>query len=244
MTGVLPERECALWRRTGWFGMITDFSEQRVKMVDGQIRTTDVTDAALLAAMLSVPREAFVSAGSRDLAYIDDDIQIAPPAESRPARYLMEPSPFAKLVQLAAVTPDDFVLDIGTGSGYSAAVLSRLASSVVALESDASLAESAGATLSELGYDNVAVVQGALTDGYTAEAPYDVILLGGAVDTIPEALFDQLKEGGRLVAVEGQGNAGTARLFLKSAGIVTSRSAFNAAIRPLPGFERTPVFEF
>jgi protein-L-isoaspartate(D-aspartate) O-methyltransferase len=244
MTGVLPERECALRRRTGWFGMITDFSEQRVKMVDGQIRTTDVTDAALLAAMLSVPREAFVSAGSRDLAYIDDDIQIAPPAESRPARYLMEPSPFAKLVQLAAVTPDDFVLDIGTGSGYSAAVLSRLASSVVALESDAALAESAGVTLSELGYDNVAVVQGALTEGYTAEAPYDVILLGGAVDTIPEALFDQLKEGGRLVAVEGQGNAGTARLFLKSAGIVTSRSAFNAAIRPLPGFERTPVFEF
>lgn len=224
--------------------MIADFSEQRAKMVDGQVRTTDVTDAALLAAMLSVPREAFVGDGNRELAYIDDDIQIAAAAEGRKARYLMEPSPFAKLVQLAAVTPDDFVLDIGTGTGYSAAVLSRLASSVVALESDASLAEAAAATLSELGHDNVAVVQGTLTAGYAAEAPYDVILLGGAVDTIPEALFDQLKEGGRLVAVEGQGNAGTARLFLKNAGIVTSRSAFNAAIRPLPGFERTPVFEF
>lgn len=231
-------------RRTGWFGMIADFSEQRAKMVDGQVRTTDVTDAALLAAMLSVPREAFVGDGNRELAYIDDDIQIAAAAEGRKARYLMEPSPFAKLVQLAAVTPDDFVLDIGTGTGYSAAVLSRLASSVVALESDASLADAAAATLSELGHDNVAVVQGTLTAGYAAEAPYDVILLGGAVDTIPEALFDQLKEGGRLVAVEGQGNAGTARLFLKNAGIVTSRSAFNAAIRPLPGFERTPVFEF
>lgn len=224
--------------------MVTDFTEQRVKMVDGQIRTTDVTDAALLAAMLSVPREAFVGDSHRDLAYIDEDIQIAAPAQGRPARYLMEPSPFAKLVQLAAVTPNDFVLDIGAGSGYAAAVLSRLASSVVALESDAALAESAGSVLSELGYDNVAVVQGPLTAGYAAEAPYDVILLGGAVDTIPEALFDQLKEGGRLVAVEGRGNAGTARLFLKNAGIVTSRSAFNAAIRPLPGFERMPVFEF
>ncbi|RUM95509.1 protein-L-isoaspartate O-methyltransferase [Pseudaminobacter arsenicus] len=224
--------------------MDTDFSEQRVKMVDGQIRTTDVTDAALLAAMLSVPREAFVGAGLRDLAYIDDDIQIAAAAEGRPARYLMEPSPFAKLVQLAQITPADFVLDIGAGTGYAAAILSRLASSVVALESDPALAEAAGATLSELGYDNVAVVQGVLNEGYGAEAPYDVILLGGAVETIPAALFDQLKEGGRLVAVEGQGNAGTARLFLKTAGIVTSRSAFNAAIRPLPGFERTPVFEF
>lgn len=225
-------------------GMVTDFSEQRVKMVDGQVRTTDVTDAALLAAMLSVPREAFVGASSRDLAYIDDDIQIAAPANDRPARYLMEPSPFAKLVQLAAVTPDDFVLDVGTGTGYSAAVLSRLASSVVALESDAALAESAGAALSELGYDNVAVVQGRLTAGYAAEGPYDVILIGGAVDIIPEALFEQLKEGGRLVAVEGRGNAGTARLFLKSGGIVTSRGAFNAAIRPLPGFESEPVFQF
>lgn len=224
--------------------MDTDFSEQRVKMVDGQIRTTDVTDAALLAAMLSVPREAFVGSGNPELAYIDDDLQIAPAGEGRPARYLMEPSPFAKLVQLAQIVPGDFVLDIGAGTGYAAAVLSRLASSVVALESDPALAEAAGATLSELGYDNVAVVQGVLNEGYGAEAPYDVILLGGAVETIQAALFDQLKEGGRLVAVEGQGNAGTARLFLKTAGIVTSRSAFNAAIRPLPGFERTPVFEF
>lgn len=224
--------------------MDTDFSEQRVKMVDGQIRTTDVTDAALLAAMLSVSREAFVGAAHRELAYIDDDIRIAEAAEGRPARYLMEPSPFAKLVQLADIISTDFVLDIGCGTGYSAAVLSQLASSVVALESDVALAETASATLSDLGCDNVAVVQGPLHEGYAAEAPYDVILLGGAVETIPTTLFDQLKEGGRLVAVEGQGNAGTARLFLKIAGIVTGRSAFNAAIRPLPGFERMPVFKF
>jgi len=224
--------------------MTTDFSEQRVKMVDGQIRTTDVTDAAILEAMLTVPREAFVSAKRRELAYIDEDIEIAPAAAGKLARYLMEPSPFAKLLQLAGVRSSDVVLDIGCGTGYSSAVLSRLASSVVALESDTVLAEQATSTLSQLGYDNVAVVQGALQAGYAAEAPYDVILINGAVEELPQALFDQLKEGGRLVAVEGLGNAGVARLFLKTTGVVTGRRAFNAAIRPLPGFERAHTFEF
>jgi len=224
--------------------MNTDFSEQRVKMVDGQIRTTDVTDAAILEAMLTVPREAFVSASRRELAYIDEDIEIAPAEAGKPARYLMEPSPFAKLVQLAGVRPADFVLDIGCGTGYSSAVLSRLASSVVALESDSALAGQASSTLSGLGYDNVAVVQGPLQDGYAAEAPYDVIFINGAVEQLPQTLFDQLKEGGRLVAVEGVGNAGVARLFLKTTGVVTGRRAFNAAIRPLPGFERAHTFEF
>jgi len=225
-------------------GMDTDFSEQRVKMVDGQVRTTDVTDQALLDAMLSVPREAFVGANRRNLAYIDEHIEIAAPASGQPARYLMQASPFAKLAQLAEIHPSDFVLDVGCGTGYSSAVLSRLASSVIALESDPALAQSATSTLANLGYDNVVVVQGALNEGHGAEAPYDVIFVGGAVEEIPQMLFDQLKEGGRLVAVEGQGNAGIARLFLKTTGIVGGRRAFNAAIRPLPGFERIRAFEF
>jgi len=224
--------------------MDIDFSEQRVKMVDGQIRTTDVTDAGVLEAMLTVPREAFVGTKWRSLAYIDDHIEIAAAEAGKPARYLMQPSPFAKLLQLAVVRPTDFVLDVGCGTGYSSAVLSRLASSVVALESDPALAETAAATLSNFGYDNVAVVQGALTEGYRAEAPYDVIFLEGSVDEVPQALLDQLKEGGRLVAVEGQGNSGIARLFFKTTGVVSSRGAFNAAIRPLPGFERAREFEF
>ncbi|PSJ58595.1 protein-L-isoaspartate O-methyltransferase family protein [Pseudaminobacter soli (ex Li et al. 2025)] len=224
--------------------MNTDFSEQRVKMVDGQVRTTDVTDPGVLEAMLTVPREAFVPVKRQALAYIDEHIEIAPAEAGKPARYLMQASPFAKLVQLADVRPTDFVLDIGCGTGYSAAVLSRLASSVVALESDAGLADAATSTLSSLGYDNVAVVQGPLQAGYAAEAPYDVIFLDGSVEELPKSLFDQLKEGGRLVAVEGQGNAGVARLFLKTTGVVTGRRAFNAAIRPLPGFERAGAFEF
>lgn len=224
--------------------MNTDYSEQRLKMVDGQIRTTDVTDPALLEAMLTVPREGFVSASRRGLAYIDEDIQIAAPDGDHGARYLMEPSPFAKLVQLADVNPADFVLDVGCGTGYCSAVLSRLASSVIALESDPALAEFATDALAELGCDNVVVVQGPLREGYASEAPYDVIFVGGSVEEVSQALFNQLKEGGRLVVVVGQGNAGVARVYLKTAGEVSGRSAFNAAIKPLPGFERVRTFEF
>lgn len=221
----------------------SDFAAQRIKMVDGQLRTTDVTDTGILSAMLSVPREAFVPTRRRELAYLDDDILIA--GDGGPgSRYLMEPSPFAKLVQLADVKPNDFVLDVGTGTGYSASVFSRLASSVVALESDADLAARATETLSSLGCDNVAVVQGDLAGGYPAEAPYDVVFLGGCVAEVPAALLAQLKDGGRLVAVEGRGNSGVARLYLKSGGVASGRTAFNAAVKPLPGFERAPAFEF
>ncbi|MEO9337069.1 protein-L-isoaspartate O-methyltransferase [Mesorhizobium sp. SB112] len=224
--------------------MSADFAERRVKMVDGQVRTTDVTNSSLIAAMLSVPREEFVDTQRVSLAYIDEDIQIAPATGDSGPRYLMEPSPFAKLVQLAEIKADDFVLDVGCGTGYSSAVLSRLATSVVALESNHELAERATRTLSELGFDNVAVIEGALPQGHAAEAPYDVILIGGAVGEVPEKLLEQLKEGGRLVAVEGYGNAGVARVYTKADGVVTGRRAFNAAIKPLPGFERAAEFQF
>jgi protein-L-isoaspartate(D-aspartate) O-methyltransferase len=222
--------------------MSADFSELRVKMVDGQVRTTDVTSAPLLDAMLVVPREMFVGAAQRDLAYIDEDIRIATGADG--ARYLMEASPLAKLIQLAEINPTDSALDVGCGTGYASAILSRLARSVVALESDSTLAETARSTLSSLGCGNVTVVQGALPQGHAAKAPYNVIFVGGSVAEVPVALLDQLAEGGRLVAVEGQGNSGVARLFFKAGGVVTGRRAFNAAIKPLPGFERIRAFEF
>jgi protein-L-isoaspartate(D-aspartate) O-methyltransferase len=222
--------------------MSADFSELRVKMVDGQVRTTDVTSAPLLDAMLDVPREAFVGFGQRDLAYIDEDIRIT--AGAGGSRYLMEASPLAKLIQLAEVKPTDSVLDVGCGTGYASALLSRLARSVVALESDSALAETARSTLSSLGCGNVTIVQGALAQGHAAKAPYDVIFIGGSVEEVPTALLDQLAEGGRLVAVQGQGNSGVARLFFKAGGVVTGRRAFNAAIKPLPGFEHVHAFEF
>lgn len=224
--------------------MNIDFSQARVKMVDGQVRTTDVTDLALLSAFLDVPREEFVPAERRALAYIDEDIQIAAAQDGQLARYLMEASPLAKLLQLAAISPSDIVLDVGCGTGYASALLSRLASSVIALESDSALVALANSKLAALGCDNVAVVQGDLSKGYADEAPYEVIFVGGAVDHVPTALFDQLKEGGRMVVVEGLGNSGVAKLYLKSGGDVTGRRAFNAAIKPLPGFESVPTFQF
>lgn len=224
--------------------MNADYSQYRQKMVDGQLRTTDVNSAAVLSAMGSVPREAFVDARRRGLAYIDEDIEISAPNGDAAGRYIMEPSPFGKLVQLADIRPGDVVLDVGCGTGYSAAVLSRLASSVIALESDAALAERATSILADLGFDNAVVVNGPLRAGYAAEGPYDVIVLEGAVGEIPAALFDQLRDGGRLVAVEGYGNAGVARLYVKADGVVTGRRGFNAAVKPLPGFEKAPAFVF
>lgn len=224
--------------------MTVDFAQARIRMVDGQVRTTDVTSLALIQAMLDVPREYFVPASWRDLAYIDEDIQIAPAADGRMARYLMEASPLARMLQAADVQPTDIVLDVGSGAGYAAAILSQLAGSVIALESDAPLAAQAGATLAALGCGNVTVVQGELAEGHPGNAPYDVIVVAGAVDFVPSALFHQLKEGGRLVVVEGHGNAGVANLYVKSGRDVTSRRVFNAAIKPLPGFESAPAFHF
>nr|WP_302795498.1 protein-L-isoaspartate O-methyltransferase [Shinella daejeonensis] len=215
-----------------------NYTAARTKMVDNQIRTTDVTSHGVLEAFLTVAREEFVPAALRPLAYIDNDIQLAA------GRYLMEPSPLAKLIQLAAVEADDVVLEVGAGTGYASAILSRLASSVVALESDAALAAVATETLTRLGYDNVAVVSGDLEQGYGAEAPYDVIFVHGAVEYVPEALFDQLRDGGRLVVVEGVGNASQARLYIKEGGRTSERNVFNTSVKPLPGFRKVKEFVF
>jgi protein-L-isoaspartate(D-aspartate) O-methyltransferase len=224
--------------------MTVDFQELRVKMVDGQVRTTDVTDAAILTAMLSIPRELFVAEARRPLAYIDEDIEIAPAVDGRSARYLMEPSPLARLLQLAGIRSTDRVLDVGAGTGYASAVLSNIASAVVGLESDASLAAAARSTLADLGVANVTIVEGPLEAGHAASAPYDVILINGAVDAVPATLFDQLADGGRLVAVVGEGMRARATFFVKEKGVVSERSAFNAAVRPLDAFRSAPAFNF
>ena len=221
-----------------------DFAQARTAMVESQVRPNDVTDRRLLAALTEIPRERFVPAARRAIAYIDEDILLKPADAERPARYLMEPMPFAKLVQLADVKPTDLVLDIGCGTGFSSAVLSRLADSVVALECDEELAAAANETLPELQIGNVAVVTGPLHEGYAGEGPYDVIVLNGAVSEVPDALFGQLKEGGRLVAIVAEEGRSLAWLFVCHGGRASGRPAFSASAKPLPGFAREEGFVF
>ncbi len=215
-----------------------DFESARTKIVDNQIRTTDVTSHSVLQAFLSVPREEFVPANLKAIAYIDDDLEIAP------GRYLMEASPLAKLLQLARIGKDDLVLEVGCGTGYVSALLSLLAGSVVSVEADDDLCARAGDVLSRFGYDNVAVVPSEMETGYPAEAPYDLIFVNGAVEEVPSALLDQLRDGGRLVAVVGYGNAAQAKLLIKEQGAVSQSSHFNASVKPLPGFRRERTFVF
>lgn len=215
-----------------------DFSEARIKMVDNQVRTSDVTDHAVLRAMLTVPRERFVPEDKRVFAYIGDEISLGG------GRYLMEAAPFSRLLQLARIQPSDVVLDVGCGLGYSAAVLAEIAGSVVALEEDAVLADAATQNLTGTNTLSSVVVTGPLNEGYAKEGPFDVILFEGAVDAVPPVFFDQLRERGRLVVVEGRGNAAAARLYSKEDGLVSSRFAFNCSLRPLPGFAAKPQFVF
>lgn len=215
-----------------------DFEAARTKMVENQIRTTDVTSHSVLRAFYNVPREAFVPAKAKSLAYIDTDIEVAP------GRYLMEASPLAKLLQLAAVTKNDVVLEVGTGSGYVAAILSQLAGSVISVEVDGALAEQATERLSSLGHDNVAVVTGELQNGYASEAPYDLVFVNGAVEEVPSALLEQLRDGGRLVAVVGYGNAAQAKVLVKEQGAISESTYFNASVKPLPGFGKIKEFVF
>lgn len=215
-----------------------DFEAARVKMVDNQIRTTDVTSHSVLQAFLATARENFVPEKSKALAYIDTDIELVP------GRFLMEASPLAKLLQMAEITKADHVLEIGAATGYVAALLSRLAASVVSVESDAALADQARANLAALDCRNVEIVTGDLENGSAAKGPYDLIFVNGAIEDVPAALVDQLKEGGRLVAVVGYGNAAQARLLLKERGAVSESSRFNLSVKPLPGFRKAREFVF
>jgi protein-L-isoaspartate(D-aspartate) O-methyltransferase len=223
---------------------MVDFATARETMVDRQIRTADVTDRRVLAAFGEVPRESFVPVGLRSLAYSDGALPLRVESWGEKQRHLLEPAVLAKLLQLAEIGETDIILDVGCATGYSSAVLSRLGNSVVAIESDAELAAQATETLIDLGIGNVAVVDGNLEAGYPAEAPYDVIVLGGSVDFVPTALADQLRDGGRLVAIVGRGQSATATLFRRSGTDVASWPAFNAPAFPLPGFVRARTFAF
>jgi protein-L-isoaspartate(D-aspartate) O-methyltransferase len=214
-----------------------DYSAARHMMVEAQLRTNKVVDPNLVAAFSAIPRENFVPRQLAGGAYIDGNVPVGN------GRFLMEPMVFGRLLQSAQIKESDVVLDVGCSSGYSAAVIGRMASTVVALESDSELAGKASAALMALGTDNVAVVTGPLGEGDAAHGPYDVIILEGQIPAVSKALLDQLGEGGRLLAVvEDESGLGRATLYSRFGGTISHRIVFDAVAPRLPGFAASAPF--
>ncbi|MFT3687666.1 protein-L-isoaspartate O-methyltransferase family protein [Paenirhodobacter sp.] len=212
-----------------------DFVTRRTLMVDTQVRPNDVTKFPIIEAMLAIPREDFVPAALREAAYVGETLTVAP------GRVLLEARNFAKMLDALDVQPTDLALDLGCGLGYSAAVIARMAEAVVAVE-EGDLATLAEATLSQAGADNVAVVQGKISDGSAKHGPYDVVMIEGGVEIVPQAILDQVKEGGRIAAIFMEGALGTVRIGRKIDGVIGWRDAFNAAAPVLSGFTAAREF--
>jgi protein-L-isoaspartate(D-aspartate) O-methyltransferase len=223
---------------------MSDFARARRMMVDGQLRPNDVTDLRIIAAMLELPRERFVPPSKAALAYLDFDIPVIESADGQPARHMLKPMVLAKLVQSAAIRENDLVLDVGCTTGYCAALLARLAHSVIGLEEIPSLAGRAEENLASFGLDKVSVVTGPLAAGWPPRGPYDVIVIEGGTEVEPETLFPQLREGGRLVCVRGDSAAGKATIYRRVGAAVSGWPVFDAAAAVLPGFKATPAFTF
>ncbi len=216
-----------------------DFAAARRNMVDGQLRPNNVVDPAILAAMETQPRELYLPKQLRGIAYVDEDVPLGN------GRYLMEPVVAARMLQAAELRESDAVLVIGCACAYNAALISRIAASVVAVECDAAAVRASTDVLSEAAIDNVAVVEGQLADGAPGQAPFDVVFIDGAVSAVPEKILEQLAEGGRLVAVvAGDRGVGKATLFERVGEVTSSRVLFDAAVPILPDLAATPKFVF
>jgi protein-L-isoaspartate(D-aspartate) O-methyltransferase len=221
---------------------MSDFSTARQKMVDCQVRPSDVTDNRIIDAMLAVPREAFVPENRRALAYLDLDLDVSEGGSSK--RFLIQPAVTAKMLQAAEIGPSDHVLVVGCATGYTAALVARFAGQVTATESEPSLAAKAGEVLTQTGFGGVTVRAAAAAEGDTANAAYDVIVINGATEITPDRLYRQLKEGGRLVGVFAMTRPQRATIVTRSHGDFGNRALFDAAVPVLPGLERLPAFVF
>lgn len=219
---------------------MTDFALARRNMVEGQLRPNRVTNAQLLAVVGELPRERFLPDGMKSVAYSDEDVPLGN------GRFLMEPMVLARLIQTLQPGPEDKALVVAAGRGYGAALMARLVQAVVAVESDAALASSADQTIKSLGLGNVTLVSGPAEAGAPASGPYDIILIEGAVQQIPQAILDQLAEGGRLATVLAgtPGALGVAQLVVKEGGATSGRPLFDAGTPVLPGFAPPPRFTF
>lgn len=215
---------------------MADYKTRRTVMVDTQVRPSDVTKFPIIEALLLVAREDYVPDTQREAAYVGENLELGA------GRVLLEPRTLAKMLDAVDVQPDEVVLDLGCALGYSTAILAQLADFVVAVEEDEAMAEDAQGRLSANGVDNAAVFAGALADGAAKNGPYDVIMLQGAAEHIPEPLLAQLKDGGRIVAPFAEGALGVVRVGYKVNGSMTWRQSFNAGAPVLPGFEKEDAF--
>lgn len=218
---------------------MTQYETARLNMVESQLKPNKVTMPAILEAMGDVPRENFVPRSLRGIAYVDDDIALGN------GRHLTEPMVLGRLIEAARIGASDIVLLIGCATGYAPSVLARLANTVVAIEGDADLAQQASETLAHLGADNAVVIEGALAEGYADQAPYQAIIIDGAVAEVPPKILAQLADGGRLTAVVSpDGALGKGTLYQRIGDAVSHREIFDASIPLLPGFEPIPTFQF
>ncbi len=218
----------------------TLFSQARQTMVDCQIRPTKVTDEKIIDAFASVPREAFVGRNQRAIAYVDEDLPLPG------GRCMMEAMVLARLIQALAVGKDDNVLVVGAATGYGAAIIARLAGSVIAVETRTQMVEKAQETLVSIGTDNAVAIKGRLTEGFANEGPYDAILIEGAVETMPERILEQLGNGGRLVAVWRPEDAavGVASIWTKAGNEFVRKPLFDAQVPVLDEFRCKRDFVF
>jgi protein-L-isoaspartate(D-aspartate) O-methyltransferase len=205
-------------------------------MVDTQVRPSDVTKFPIIDAMLSVPREAYVPDDQKEAAYVGENLALAGD------RVILEPRTFAKLLDILDIQPNEVVLDLGAGLGYSTAVLAHIADFVVGVEAHSELATDAQATLSEQGVDNAAIMEGPLNEGAEKSGPYDVVILQGSAEVVPDAILAQIKDGGRIAALFAEGALGVARIGYKLDGRINWRDAFNANAPVLSGFEKKEAF--
>ena len=219
-----------------------EFSIARQNMVESQIRPNGITDLALISALGDVERENFADDARRSVAYLDEDLPIGSQGTNR---FLLEPMVLGRLLQMAEIKPCDLVLDIGPGSGYSSAVIARLAESVVGVEEDTELCELSGQKLLDMGVTNAVIICGDHASGAANEAPFDVIVINGRVPEVPVALIDQLADGGRLVAVIGGKNQARATVIKKQGQKLSTKAVFDAAAPLLSGFDVAPTgFQF
>ena len=223
---------------------MTDFAAARLNMVESQIRPNGITDSRLIHAMAQVPRELFVPPERADFAYMDEDVLLERGGEL--PRFLMEPMAFARLIQLADIGPQDSILDVGCGTGYGLAVLSRLGAKVTGLETNSALADMARQNISKIAVQYAHVeTAGSFAEGPAGAEKFNVIFVNGRVPSFPEALARRLQPGGRLVSVEGALTLGRAHLTSLQDGALSRRAAFDASVPLLPGFSPArPAFVF